>query len=308
MSSTTYPRAYRRGARYRGPSQRRELTAAEREAKQQAKRDQAESALAQILELFESGDLPERIAQTVIARAEGEAPMASWSLPNQLLVLLAGSADARGYRQWREVGRHVRKGARCVRILAPKQRTITDRDETTGEEHKRSVCTGFTAVPVFRFEDTEGLPLQRCSDYRPATFPPLFDVAARLGIRVDYAPFVDRFRGYYSPGDDRIMLCSHDARTWFHELAHAAHARVYRARGEAMPTGQHSTTECVAETVAAVLCRLYDVETGTLAHSAEYLTAYSKRGPAVAAMRVLKDVQAVLDVLLEAAEGEAVAA
>jgi antirestriction protein ArdC len=260
------------------------------------------------LECFESGELPPRIAETVIARAEGEAPSACWSLGNQLLCLLSGTADARGFRQWKEVGRSVRKGARAIYILGPKTRKITEKDAATGEEVSRPICTGFVGIPVFRFEDTQGLPLQRHSDYRPAEFPPLYDVAERLGVRVDWAPFVRDFRGCYSPGDDRIMLCSHDCRTFFHELAHAAHARVYRARGESMPTGQQSRTECVAETVAAVLCRLYDVETGTLAHSADYLTHYSKRGPAHAAMRVLKDVQAVLEVILEADAAVAVAA
>src|SRR3954462_8564976 len=108
MSTSTYPRAYRRGGRNAPLS--KERTAEGREAIASRKREQAEEALQSILSLFESGELPSKIAQTVIARHEGEAPMATWSLPNQLLVLLAGSADARGFRQWKEVGRHVRKG------------------------------------------------------------------------------------------------------------------------------------------------------------------------------------------------------
>src|SRR5437764_14977236 len=61
----------------------------------------ADDALAQVLGLFESGELPDRIAQTVIARQGGDTvPMASWSLGNQLLTLMAGTSDARGLRQW----------------------------------------------------------------------------------------------------------------------------------------------------------------------------------------------------------------
>ncbi len=38
-------------------------------------------------------------------------PSSKWSLRNRLLMLSAGTSDARGYRQWREVGRHVRAGS-----------------------------------------------------------------------------------------------------------------------------------------------------------------------------------------------------
>jgi hypothetical protein len=310
MATATHPteRRSRRRSRYSGRSYAGKAEGYKRQEGPSKRQQAAEDALAAILELFESGDLPERVAQTVIARHEGESPMACWSLGNQLLAILAGTADARGFRQWKEVGRSVSKGAKAFYILAPKTRKVTETDVETGAETERPIVTGFIGVPVFRFEDTDGLPLQRWSDYRPATFPPLFSVAERLGVSVSYAPFVRDFRGYYSPGDDRIMLCSHDCRTFFHELAHAAHARVFRARGEAIPVGQHARTEIVAETVAAVLCRLYDVEAESVAHSADYIGAYSKGGPARAAMRMLTDVQAVLELILEAADAESVAA
>jgi antirestriction protein ArdC len=257
----------------------------------------AEAALAAVLELFESGELAERIAETVIARAEGESPAANWSLGNQLLMLLAGTTDARGYRQWQEVGRHVRKGARAFYILAPIKRKIRERDDETGEEGERVIVAGFTGVPVFRYEDTEGLSIEP-TDYRPATVPPLYDVAAALGVDVSYAPCPGRFRGYYSPGEDRIVLCSHDVRTFFHELAHAAH---YRARPELAPTGgQDPFKEVVAETVAATLCQLYGFA-GYLGHSADYIEHYGGENPGRAAMKVLADVQAVLALILEEA-------
>ena len=121
-----------------------------------------------------------------------------------------------------------------------------------------------------------------------------------------YGPFAGRFRGYYSPGDERIMLCSHDTRTFFHELAHAAHARVLRARGEELRGGQNGRQEIVAEVVAATLARLFDLDAGQLAYSAGYVSAYAKgENPGRAAMRVLGDVQAVLLAILEAADVEA---
>jgi hypothetical protein len=60
------------------------------------RQETAEKALADVLALFESDRLPATIAETLIHRAEGDSPSAAWSLGNQLLMLLAGTTDARG--------------------------------------------------------------------------------------------------------------------------------------------------------------------------------------------------------------------
>jgi hypothetical protein len=262
-------------------------------------REAAEQALQDVLELFVSDELPERIAQTVIVRDQQyDAPSYGWSIGNQLLMLLAGTADARGYRQWQQVGRYVKKGARAFYILAPVTRKVRERDTETGEETTRPVVVGFTGIPIFRLEDTEGASIEP-PDYRPATYPPLYDVAQRFGLEVKYAPFVGSFRGYYTPSDhdgaERILLCSHDERTFFHELAHAAHKRV---RGQ-LNGGQDAKQEVVAETVAATLCRLYGFD-GYVYHGRQYVDSYSNGGgPARAAMQVLADVRAVLGLILD---------
>ncbi len=269
-----------------------------------SKREQAaEDALAAVLDLFESGELPERVAQTFIARAEGSSPMVNWSLGNQLLALLAGTSDARGYRQWQEVGRHVVKGAKALYILAPRTRKIRETD-AAGDESDKVIVTGFLGVPVFRYEDTEGDALD-IPDYSPPVCPPLFEVAGRFGIPVAYEPFVRDFAGYYSPGDDRIMLCTHDTRTFFHELAHAAHARVLAAKGSKIHDVPEAQREIVADLTAAVLCRLFDLD-GYLASCADYIAAYGGGNPGRAAMRVLSDVHAVLTLILETADAAAV--
>ena len=175
MSSRSHTRQRRPRVRNDGRSYGSGLQGP-RERKPSKRHEAAEEALASVLELFESGELPEKIAQTVIARAEGTSPMVNWSLGNQLLVILAGSSDARGYRQWQEVGRHVRKGAKATYILAPSTRKIRETDAETGDETERTITVGFVGVPVFRVEDTEGAPLE-IPDYGPAEFPPLFDVA-----------------------------------------------------------------------------------------------------------------------------------
>jgi hypothetical protein len=260
---------------------------------------EAQAALQRVLELFESGELPERIAETVIAPAPTDAPSNSWSLGNRLLQLLAGTTDGRGYRQWQQVNRHVIKGAKAFYILAPCTRTIHEKD-ADGSEQTRTIVTGFTAIPVFRLEDTDGEPLEQ-PDYRPALLPPLHDVAERLGVPVSYRPYVAKFLGYYSPGTDEIVLCSHDVRTFFHELAHAAHQRVLKQRGTTLKGGQQAGQEIVADTVAAVLCELFGYS-GYLASSRDYIQSYANgENPAKAAMHLLGEISDVLSLILSTA-------
>ena len=73
--------------------------------------------------------------------------------------------DARGFRQWQEVGRHVKEGAKAITILAPR---FIKKHQENGEDGK-VILVGFLSVPVFRVEDTEGDPL----DYQKIELPEL---------------------------------------------------------------------------------------------------------------------------------------
>jgi hypothetical protein len=216
-------------------------------------------------------------------------------------MLMAGTDDARGYKQWQAAGRQVVKGARSFAILAP--RTVKRTELVDGAEVERVVTVGFLGVPVFRVEDTEGAPLET-PDYAPAELPPLFEVAERLGVTVRWLPFADRYYGYYTPGRHEIILCSTDAATFWHELAHAAHEKVKGSlRG-----GQDRRQEVVAETVAAVLARMYDFELGELAWSRRYVEGYATgRDAGRAVLSVLAEVEAVLDLILTTAATPALA-
>jgi len=262
-----------------------------------------EESLQALLEMFESGEMPAAVARTMIARLEGLAPSANWSLGNQLILLRNGTSDARGYRQWQEVGRHVVKGSRALYILAPNTRKVTDRDKATGEESARTIVTGFRGLPVFAYEDTEGAPIER-EQYDPPALPPLHEVARALGVDVQYAPNVGgNYAGFYDPNHERIMLVTHDEKTFWHELAHAAHRRVLQSRGADLKGGQVASQEIVAETVAATLCVLYGRE-GYVYEGAAYVKGYATAAdvtPARAAIRCLADIQATLYLIVETA-------
>jgi hypothetical protein len=63
--------------------------------------ERAKEALHRLLAMFESGDLPQAVARTMLRPKPGaEKPSDRWSLGNRLLMLAAGTRDARGYQQW----------------------------------------------------------------------------------------------------------------------------------------------------------------------------------------------------------------
>jgi len=268
-----------------------------------AKTDRVTQAIERLLDTFESGKLPAAIARTIIEEQEIDKPSNKWSLGNKLIMRLHGTNDARGYRQWEEVGRHVRKGAKAFYILGPVYKTIKVTEKETDEfgnevevEKEKKVLVGFKEIPVFAYEDTEGKELPQ-PDYKPATMPPLAPVAQKYGVRVAYGPFAGRFYGYYQPATNSIMLCTHDVDVFFHELAHAVH---HHTCGP-LKGGQDPKQEIVAETVAAVLCELYGF-TGYQYHAYRYVSYYAKAKDGQqlvkAIMSVLADVEKVLRAIL----------
>lgn len=267
------------------------------------KKRKINKAIEELLDMFKSGDMSGKIAKTVLKKQAGTSPSDGWSLGNQLLRDLAGTEDARGFKQWQKVGRRVKKGAKAFYILAPRIVTSKKEIEVENEEgekeikiDKRQFILGFRGIPVFRYEDTEGKPLPKV-DYKPAVLPPLIDVAKQWEINVEYGAFFGRFYGYYQPGKDKIFLATHDVSTFFHELGHAAHKRV---KGH-LKGGQDSEQEVVAEMTSAVLCQLYGFKNKER-HSYEYIKRYSKGADVIkSVMKVLSEIEKCLDLILTTA-------
>lgn len=148
--------------------------------------DRVQSVLNGILDCFKSGDVPVAIAKVMFPVID--TPSAKWSLLNRTFIMLSGTADARGYRQWLSVNRHVCKGAKAVFILVPFIKKQEDTDD------KR--LTGFGLKPVFRVEDTDGEPLP----YQTIQLPPLplIEKAEAWGISVKAVPGNYQYYGYFS--------------------------------------------------------------------------------------------------------------
>ena len=233
----------------------------------------AESAAKAILAAFQSGELPEALAPIFIHRKDN-VPCRAWSWSNQLLAALTGTSDARGYRQWQQVGRHVKKGEKAFPILVPMVKKRAEKDAKTGEEKEVSCVYGFTSAPVFGLEQTEGDPLPPPDPEVLAWLDdlPLLDVARQWGLSVDaYNGRPGAPLGKYRTGQG-IALGVRNLSTWAHEMCHAADHRL----GSLTEKGQHWRSETVAELGGATLLEIlgydHDADRGGCF---EYVKAYA---------------------------------
>lgn len=70
----------------------------------------AEQAIQKVLRQFEQGNLSRVVDILRLERAKGDRPSDAWTFANRVLAYVAtGSLDARGIRQWNEVGRKVKR-------------------------------------------------------------------------------------------------------------------------------------------------------------------------------------------------------
>jgi len=250
--------------------------------------DKAQEALDKVVEQFRSGDLSPIIEIARIERVGDTIPSDKWTLSNKVLAYVqTGSLDCRGYRQWQEVGRHVKKGSRASYILAPV--LVPVEDPKTGE--KVPVLKGFKPVAVFGYDQTEGEDLPEV-DYAPRELPPLVEVAEWWGIQITFQPLPSDRLGSCDVEGTKIRLGSHDPEVFFHELAHAAHARLDgRLKG-----GQDPRQETIAEFTATVLAHLYGVGDRT-GNCWQYVKGYAQ-DPLTAIVKALSMVEKVLMLLL----------
>ena len=258
----------------------------------------AQEQLQKLVEVFRTGEIAQVVKRTVIPALD--VPCAHWSLCNRVIVALSGTDDARGYRQWMEVGRHVNKGAKGIYILVP-WISKTEKEEN-GERGKEetNVLRGFMSRAVFAYEDTDGEEIER-PEIEPPELPPLYEVAERFGVKVRYQGHQGSEFGYYVPDRKEIVLMSHQEKTFWHELAHAAHQRVWGT----LKRGQDPKQEAVAELTATVIAGLYGADWS--GNCWQYIQAYTT-SPLSLCLSVLSDVERVLGEIMKPGNTPEVAA
>lgn len=221
----------------------------------------AKAVAERIVDAFRNPErLPKALAPVFIHRKD-DIPCRAWSWHNQLLVVLSNTSDARGFRQWQQAGRQVKKGAKALYILGPCMKRVRKEGADGKDTIDMKVLVGFRAIPVFAIEDTEGEPVP-AGDPKYAEWVqqlPLVEVAKSWGIHVNtYSHREGGPLGYYqatSSGSQAIMLADERVTTWLHELVHAAEGKL-----GVLKEGAKWQRETVAEFGSAILMELLGIE------------------------------------------------
>ncbi len=238
-------------------------------------------AMDTLLKMFREDNL-EKVVMAVFKG--NDIPSDKWSFLNRILMYLNNTEDARGFKQWQAVGRYVTKGSKAFYILAPIFKKVID--EKTLEE--KQILAGFKAVPVFRFEDTEGAPLIK-ENFKPNIPYEFKGIIQELNLKIDAVRFNGAVYGSYNPSRKEIKLASPHVTIFLHELSHAVDDRL-----NGLKAGQHKDQEVTAEFSAAVIGYLmgYKVPMGNVK---EYIAGYGFRELLSSLSRIEKIVNYVIE-------------
>jgi antirestriction protein ArdC len=215
--------------------------------------------------------------------------------------------EVRGYRAWEAVGRHVRRGEKALRVLAPVTAKVTPKPDdpaqaTEGEPQVRVV--GWRAVPVFDIAQTDGPPLPSVSDRLDAGDPT--DLAERIrgylaerGWEVRTAPRSEmpvQAHGVTRPHLREVVVAddlspAQAAAVLAHELAHTL-----------LPDLDGPISELAAESFAFILCRRAGLDVSEIAFP--YLGVMAS---ATTPDEIVRQVTSAADVAAKLADEVAVA-
>ena len=263
----------------------------------------AQETAERVIEAFKSGNIPEPLSHIFIN--VDEVPMSQWSYLNQFVCLISGCTDARGFKQWQEVNRNVKRGEKAAAyILVPlkKKRKKVNKDQD--EEQDSFYIYGFRGMPVFDVSQTEGESLPVPDDHQEFIDAlPLTAVSEQFGISLKL--FNARGKssaGFYTPGRNIIGLGVENLSTWLHELIHAADDKL----GNLKEKGQHWRSETVAELGSTTLAIMIGREDAADVGGAwEYISAYAQAAnieTITACVRVLERTCQAISLILETAE------
>lgn len=257
-----------------------------------------------------SAELAKGKTDELVSYLRAMAHFHHYSWGNVLLIFMQRPDAGRvaGFHTWKRVGRHVRKGAKGISILAPILRT----DEVNGEPVRRVVAV--KGATVFSEHDTDGDPLPTL-DITSAqggtpellrgviataaqSFPVEYqDLGGPVGITDGRVIYLDRVKCEADPGTALTTL--------FHEWAHCVlHAREGRRTEEAQRKS-HALIELEAETTAFILSGLHGVD--TLPSTSNYIQMYGANPERLlgALESIGHAVRTIMKALRPEAQGEA---
>ncbi len=248
-------------------------------------------AMDTLLKMFDEDNL-EKVARAVFKGSE--IPSDKWSFLNRLLMYLNNIEDARGFRQWQEAGRYVKKGSKAFYIIAPMfkkvektTKTKTETEAVKADKQIIEVLAGFKGIPVFRFEDIEGEPIIR-EQYK-VEIPCKFNgIIQELGLTIQTMTYSGCY-GWYRQDNKEIRLATPEIKTFLHELSHAVDDRLH-----GLKRGQHNDQEVTAEFSGAVIGYLmgYKIPFGNVK---EYIKGYNFKE----LMKCLDRIEKIVNFVIE---------
>ena len=245
----------------------------------------------------------------------------NYSFNNTMLIAMQ-KPDATlvaGFKAWQKnFDRHVKKGEKGIRILAPAPYKIKEEQEkldpVTGEimldkngmpitEEVEIKIPAFRVVPVFDVSQTDGKELPdigvnelsgSVEDYEDF-MQALTEVSP---VPITYEDIEGEAKGYFHTTDHRIaiqegMSQSQTVKTAIHEVAHAKlHDREQNQDIDAVLDKDRNTKEVEAESVAYTVCQHFGIDTSD--YSFGYIAGWSSD-------RDMKELKSSLDTIRKTA-------
>jgi antirestriction protein ArdC len=247
-----------------------------------------------IKELFESDRFKEYL--TTMSK------FYNYSFRNTLLIAMQ-KPDATliaGYTAWqRNFDRHVMKGEKGIKILAPApykvkeerekldpmtQKPILDKDGKPVTEVVEVSRPAFKVVSVFDVSQTDGKELPDIAvdelSGSVENYAAFFDTLKELSpVPIAFENITDGAKGYFSPVENRIAIQEgmseiQTIKTAIHEIAHAKlHAVTPGEKVAPEDKKDRRTKEVEAESIAYTVCQRYGIETSD--YSFGYIAGWS---------------------------------
>ena len=240
----------------------------------------------------------------------------NYSFNNTLLIALQrpDATLVAGYQAWqRNFNRHVNKGERGIRILAPAPYKIKEErdklDPVTGEvmlnkdgmpqtEEVEVKIPAFRAVSVFDVSQTDGEPIPELEAKELLSTVEGYEdfvkaVTFIAPVPVSFEDIPGDSKGFFSPTEKRIavqegMSESQTLKTMVHETAHSMLHDKDVNKDILAPAKDRNTKEVEAESIAYTVCQHFSIDTSD--YSFGYIAGWSSG-------RDMKELKSSLDTI-----------
>lgn len=226
------------------------------------------------------------------------AKLPRYSVNNQILIMMQkpDATMCQSFTNWKEVNRHVRKGEKGIRILAPAPykmqkeqdkvdasgKAVLDKDGEPVKETVEVTINAFKPVSTFDISQTEGEPVptpgvDELTGSVEGYETLLVAIKEVVPVPITFEQIDSGAKGFYHLEENRIVVQvgmseAQTVKTLLHEASHQAlHSKEAMDSSEEKKSKNQKETE--AESVAYVVCQHYGIDTSD--YSFPYVATWS---------------------------------